>query len=249
VAERLRDSSDRLPWLTEVPRPESAPARPAARRSLPLLAFLLGALLTLIGVGAYWLGNRQGTTEPSAGERPGMIAQAETSAEAEAAAAAAAAAAEPMPLDPDVPEPAATAPALSRSPAAAGARPRAAAAQPARQAAVRRAAPRPRVARRQAEPDEEAGAPVALQPVVRGRIIQTGAFASRAQAEAAWQRMVAKWPYLATKPRLIAPLEVHSTDGKATRMFRVQLATASQAQSEVICQRLQSARQSCVVVY
>ena len=172
-----------------------------------------------------------------------MIAQAETSAEAEAAAAAA----EPMSLDTDVSEPREAAPPPSSIPAAGG-RPRVVAAQPVRQA-VRRAAPLPRVVRRQAPRAAPAGAPVPLQPVVRGRIIQTGAFSSRTQAEAAWQQMVAKWPYLATKPRLIAPLEVRSTDGKATRMFRVQLATASQAQSEVICQRLQSARQSCVVVY
>jgi len=110
-----------------------------------------------------------------------------------------------------------------------------------------RAQPRRPIPREQAEAAAEPQTP--QQPVVRGRIIQTGAFVTRQQAQAAWEQMVRKWPYLATKPLLISPLDVRSTDGKETRMFRVLLATASQAQSEVICQRLQTARQSCVVVY
>lgn len=245
MAERLRDTSnDRLPWLTETPRaaPPTA-AKPVRKRSVPLLTFLLGALFALIGVGAYWLGSRPGVSDTAVDERPGMAAQAETSAQAEAEGELAQA--EPLPLDtPEVePLPAPPSPQVTTA-----ARPRPGVAQPSR--VVRRVAPPPRPTRQPSVKQAAAATPaLPPQPVVRGRIIQTGAFPSRVQAELSWRQMVTKWPYLATKPRLIAPLEVRSTDGKATRMYRVQLATASQAQSEVICQRLQSARQSCVVVY
>lgn len=244
MAERLRDTSDdRLPWLTEVPKAAPPPAaKPVRKRSVPLLTFLLGALFALIAVGSYWLGNRSGVPNTTVDERPGMAAQAETSAQAEAEGELAQA--EPLPLD--TPE---LEPLPSATPQVATAPPRPGAAQPRRIVAARRA-PASRPAARPAAKQSPAAAPaLPAQPVVRGRIIQTGAFPSRALAEASWRQMVTKWPYLATKPRLIAPLEVRSTDGKATRMYRVQLATASQAQSEVICQRLQSARQSCVVVY
>jgi hypothetical protein len=84
---------------------------------------------------------------------------------------------------------------------------------------------------------------------VRGRIIQLGAYPTRVQADFAWRTAVKRFPYLSSKPRLISPLEVRSTDGKPTRMYRLQMATASQAQSVVICQQLEDDGQSCVVVY
>jgi len=252
MAEPARATGDRLPWLTEVPR--SAPPPPAKRRlRLPLLAFLLGILFALIAVGAFWLGSRPSTsrgTAPSESERPGMSAQVDTSVEAEEQArrdvaeadnstanAALADDAEDAATDRDV------------SPAAKGVT---TTAESQRVDRVRRAAAQVRRPsnRRRPEAQEAAAAPaVALQPVVRGRIIQTGAYPSRSEAELAWQAMVKKWPYLATKPRLISPLEVRSSDGRATQMYRVQMATASQAQSVVICQRLTAAKQSCVVVY
>ncbi|MCW3798344.1 SPOR domain-containing protein [Sphingomonas sp. BN140010] len=244
MAERLRDTSDdRLPWLTEVPKAAPAPApAPVRKRSLPLLTFLLGALFALIGVGAYWLGNRSGVSDVVSEERPGMAAQAETSAQAEAEGELAEA--EPLPLDTpealfeNLAQPASPVPPSAQQirQGSTGPTPKTAPARP------RRVVPR-----EQAEAAAEPETPE--QPVVRGRIVQTGAFVSRQQAQASWEQMVRKWPYLATKPLLISPLDVRSTDGKETRMYRVLLATASQAQSEVICQRLQSARQSCVVVY
>lgn len=254
MAEPARQTGDRLPWLTEVPRSE--PPAPTAGRKLrlPLLAFLLGALFALIAIGAFWLGSRPSTTaEPSGAEaeRPGMSAQVGTSAEAEAqarkqAAAAAKDDASNEALATESEEAADAVPAVTperREPSAAVARPRA---ETVRRSVVARRAP---VRRRSARQLASAPAPVLLQPVVRGRIIQTGAYTSRSEAELAWQALVRKWPYLGTKPRLISPLEVRSTDGRATQMFRVQLATASQAQSVVICQRLTAVKQSCVVVY
>jgi len=254
MAEPARASGDRLPWLTEVPK--SAPPPPPAKRKLqlPLLAFLLGILFALIAVGAYWLGSRPtgpGNGAVPEGERPGMTAQVDTSAEAEAQARqeAAADAPEESPanaaLADDAERVATPAPApTSRIALTQNDRQRVAAAQRGR-GEIRR----PPNRRRKTAQDAEVAPAVSLQPVVRGRIIQTGAYPSRAAAELAWQTMVKKWPYLATKPRLISPLEVRSTDGRATQMYRVQMATASQAQSVVICQRLTAAKQSCVVVY
>lgn len=258
MAEPARAAGDRLPWLTEVPKSAPPPAPAKRKLHLPLLAFLLGILFALIAVGAFWLGSRptSGLSTADAGsdaaERPGMTAQVDTAEEAEAQArnsaeSSDAAANQVLAEDAEsaaaVPE---TRPAATRATAEAD-RDRAEAARRAAVAA-RRTPARRRVASGD-ESEERAAAPVSLQPVVRGRIIQTGAYPSRAAAELAWQAMVKKWPYLATKPRLISPLDVRSTDGRATQMFRVQLATASQAQSVVICQRLTAAKQSCVVVY
>ncbi|WP_152569597.1 SPOR domain-containing protein [Sphingomonas ginsengisoli (ex An et al. 2013)] len=253
MAEPARQTGDRLPWLTEVPR--TTPPPPATKRKLrlPLLAFLLGALFALIAIGAFWLGSRPssgGNAVAQQEERPGMTAQVDTSAEAEAQARRAGA--EPaddtanQALAEEAEGAATEAPDTGARRAAAASNDRQLA-EAARRAAIaaRRAPPRRRTERTAAA----APVPVSLQPVVRGRIIQTGAYPSRAAAELAWQELVAKWPYLGTKPRLISPLEVRSTDGRSTQMFRVQLATASQAQSVVICQRLTAAKQSCVVVY
>jgi hypothetical protein len=245
MAEPAQHSGDRLPWLTEVPR-SAPPPQPAKRKKLPLLAFLLGALFALIAVGFFWLGSRPSTSvdvvdqQP---ERPGMSAQVDTSAQAEAQAREAAAIPDEGSTEMASSEPQNAAPAVA--PRATPARTERQRARPVRQAAAQ---PRRAWVRRRAL-DEKAPAPVELQPVVRGRIIQTGAYASRQEAELAWQALVRRWPYLGTKPRLISPLDVRSTDGRATQMFRVQLATASQAQSVVICQRLAAAKQSCVVVY
>lgn len=238
MAEPARVQGDRLPWLTEVPRTAPPPPVPKRKRQLPWLAFLLGGLFALIGVGAYWLGARQGEEDRLDAERPGMAAQEEhapppvpTQTETNAAEAALAEAPPPASVrEPDRSEQRRLAEERRRE-------------QARREARVRRA--QPKVVKEAAPPAPA----IPLQPVVRGRIIQTGAFPSRAQAEADWQRLVKRWPYLATKPRLISPIEVRSTDGRATRMYRVQLATASQAQSVVICQQLEKARQSCVVVY
>jgi hypothetical protein len=84
----------------------------------------------------------------------------------------------------------------------------------------------------------------------RGRVVQLGAFPSRAQAEATWQRVTRRYPYLATKPKMVNTVDVRALGGgRGTRMYRLQLGTSSQAQSAVICQQLERVGQSCVVVY
>ena len=76
------------------------------------------------------------------------------------------------------------------------------------------------------------------QPM-RGRVVQLGAFASTASADRVWRGIVWSYPYLAAKPKVLSPIDVKDRrTGRSTRMYRLQLATASQAQSAVICQQL-----------
>jgi hypothetical protein len=227
-------TNDRLPWLTEVPRIGAQP--PAAKRKwqFPWGAVLIGLAFAFVAVAAYYLGIRRAVEADDARPGPSMpleqpyeepVADAAPPAEEEAALEEVANVAEPAPT----------------------AR-RTAAIQRPRQARPVRPEPNPD-APSETTADETLPAPVIVQPVVRGRIIQLGAYPTRGQAELAWQQLVKKWPYLATKPKLVSPIEVRSTDGKGTRMHRLQLATSSQAQSAVICQQLAKTRQSCVVVY
>jgi hypothetical protein len=84
----------------------------------------------------------------------------------------------------------------------------------------------------------------------RGRVIQLGAFPTRAQAEESWRRITRRYPYLTTKAKMVNTVDVRAIGGgRPTRMYRLQLGTSSQAQSVVICQQLDRAGHSCVVVY
>lgn len=229
-------AEDRLPWLTEVPR--APPPEPQPRRRAPL-AWLAGGILALgIGAGGWWLATRgddapprpvaQSGTElplpPPADEYTGIPSVSDMTAADDIADEAAnqVAAAEP-PAQTSEPEP-----------------------QPSRREPVRRPRqPRAGEAAERASPVPD----IPAQPVVRGRIIQIGAYPTKERADEAWRYVVKRWPYLATKPKLVSPIEVQSTDGKGTRMYRLQLATTSQAQSAVICQQLEASKTSCVVVY
>lgn len=231
---------DRLPWLTEVPRAPPTPAERGSRRAP--WGWVAGGLAILgVGAGAYWLGTRQGDGEIAAPTSSEFV---------------------PLP-EPTPAEDAPNIPSVSDMTAADELT-----AEPETDSSPPPAVPRPERSVRSApaedtgaeESEPEAGTPpfaaappalppIPMQPVVRGRIIQLGAYPTRVQADFAWREAIKRFPYLASKPRLISPLEVRSTDGKGTRMYRLQVATASQAQSVVICQQLESKRQSCVVVY
>jgi hypothetical protein len=92
-------------------------------------------------------------------------------------------------------------------------------------------------------------APVRYVPPVRvgprGRLVQLGAYSTVRQADSAYRSIVWRYPYLAKKPKLVVttpPVGGH-------QYYRLQLGTASQAQSVVICQYLQTRGQSCIVLY
>jgi hypothetical protein len=226
-------TNDRLPWLTEVPRIGAQPPAAKQKWRFPWGAVLIGLAFAFVAVAAYYLGIRRAVQPDDA--RPGPSMPLEQPYEEPLAEAA------PPPADETAAEEIANAAEPAPAPRRAEEKPRP------RQVRIARPEPTPDASETPSE--ETAPAPVIVQPVVRGRIIQLGAYPTRVQAEFAWQQLVKKWPYLATKPKLVSPIDVRSTDGKATRMHRLQLATSSQAQSAVICQQLSKTRQSCVVVY
>lgn len=226
-------SNDRLPWLTEVPRTPAAPP-PKQRWKFPWGAVLIGLAFAFVAVAAYYLGIRKAMAPADPVEQPSMPLDEPYEAPQTAGSEESIGTVVNGPVEPEVP--------VDQERAVPRDIPRRISSRP------KASNPAPR----EVAPADEAGEispPVVVQPVVRGRIIQVGAYPTQYQAELAWQQLVKTWPYLATKPKLISPLDVRSTDGKATRMHRLQLATASQAQSAVICQQLEKKRQNCVVVY
>ena len=237
MSQRLTSGGDdRLPWLTEVPRTEPPPAPPRKRWKFPWAAVLIGLAFAFVAAAAYWLGVRKGApVEGTVASRTMPLEQPYDQTLPAPAEAEVSPVEEPELAEADIVESAPVAATATTRPQSRPSR----AARPALR-------PRPRAA---APASAQPAPPVIVQPVVRGRIIQLGAYPTQGQAELAWRQLVKSWPYLATKPKLVSPIDVRSTDGRATRMHRLQLATASQAQSAVICQRLETKKQSCVVVY
>jgi hypothetical protein len=261
----MQSGNERLPWLADEPAPAAATAsaRPAAAqvaRPKPggkmwpfylLLALLVGA----VGLGAWWLGTRQRQAPPPQLPVEEPLAIPVTRIEQPPA----------VPSDTILAEQAEAVPERASEPRRRTAAERTRIAPPSQEPGdpVQDA---PQIsempgARRSVFPaDEPVSAPpprTGPQPVVvyhpqpnRGRVVQLGAFPTRAQAEQAWKRVIRRYPYLASKPKMVNTVEVRGVgSGRRTRMYRLQLGTSSQAQSAVICQQLERAGLSCVVVY
>lgn len=78
-----------------------------------------------------------------------------------------------------------------------------------------------------------------------GRMVRIGTFASRAQAKKGWRAVMGIYPGMGAIPAAVVP--VRSTrDGRT--YYRLQMGTTSQAQSEILCQRMRIIGQSCVVI-
>ena len=249
----MQASSERLPWLTdEAPRTASPDRRPApgARAMWPWYLLLL-LLIAGVGAGAWWLGTAQRKAPrselPAEQSLPIPVTRDPPTAS------------EPFVSDPAPPEvEVADAPAqpVRRAPA-----PVARAAPPvfneARPADVDDAMPASRGVFPADEPASDppltGPSPVVVtraQQPYRGQVVQLGAFPTRAQANDSWRQITRRYPYLATKPKMVNTVDVRGLGGgRPTRMYRLQLGTSSQAQSVVICQQLERAGHSCVVVY
>lgn len=259
---RIRD--ERLPWLPDEPEPAPVAAGPAPASKAPAPGramwpwYLLLLLLTAaVAGGAWWLGTRQREAPPPQLPVEEPVALPITRIEPAPAPAAETpgVAAEP----PATPVPAGeTTREQIRRTATAGERPPESRPRETPSAARREPV---RTSGRTVFPADE---PIAVPPPVtgprpvvvhhpqpnRGRVVQLGAFPTRAQADEAWRRISRRYPYLATKPKMVNTVAVRGVGGgRATRMYRLQLGTSSQAQSAVICQQLERAGQSCVVVY
>lgn len=261
---RIRD--ERLPWLADEPAPALAGPSKQARSGASgttramwpwYLALLL--LVAAVAAGAWWLGTRQREAPPPQlpVEEPLAVPVAPLDGSANAVTA------EPVPEPlarvqqqaPSVPAPAVPARGTTAEPegqvepeAETTTEPTAESAQ----GAVRGRSVFPAEETVMTAPPITGPAPVVVTPSrnYRGRVVQLGAFPTRAQAEATWQRVTRRYPYLASKPKMVNTVEVRALGGgRGTRMYRLQLGTSSQAQSAVICQQLERARQSCVVVY
>ena len=241
MAQPAANTTDRLPWLTESPRPAPPPSKPSRKR-LPW-GWLAGAAAAVIAIGggAYWFGPWRSQENRPAASAPLETLPSESISSEDVSGIPSVSdmtAADELTAEKPVSEPTSEARPQQGGPSAA---------DQSDGNDETASEPRETGADEGSEPSASDAAPV--QPLIRGRIIQLGAYPTRVQADYAWRAAVKRWPYLASKPRLISPLEVRSTDGKATRMYRLQLATASQAQSVVICQQLEGGGQSCVVVY
>jgi hypothetical protein len=259
VAER----SERLPWLHEVPR--SAPAvthRPRHKRRLAGQLAGVALLLAGIGGGAYWLGTRDGQTQsqetsPAAGPVSVDVPQATRPQAAPETPAAPilpvpVAEAPPPPIEqviaeppekdlakvvPEVTQPELPAPKLSSRVRERLKQVRADAKRDEVSEPVRRAIARPAPRRFALVP-----------PGPPGRVVQLGSFTDIPVAQENWRAVAKRWPYLTTKTRILSPIWMRQENGWRL-YYRLQLGAASQAQSVVICQRLQKAGQPCVVVY
>ena len=240
-------NADRLPWLE--PFGESERARTPASRTM--LVGLLVAFIGLALVAAFWLGYR--VAAPAGGP---MVADAAPDRSIKVAGGELPVD-EPAVVPPLQARPAEPKPVSATAPAAGSqARPeRIAKTRPAsvklRSAPQRVVQPR-RAAHGVARPPKVAVArrPISWPPPPSagpsGRVIQLGAFYTPRQADRAWRAYIQRFPYLATRPKVVVPTPPRK--GKR-RLYRLQLGTVSQPQSVGLCEYLRAHRGNCVVVY
>jgi hypothetical protein len=243
--------SERLPWLHDEPPPAAvAPARKKRSGSMWPWYLLLLLLIAAVAAGGWWISTGKKAPPPQLPVEESLpIPVTPVTSEQPGPEQAIDNLAEPAPRAPQPSsEPAPSAPVV-RSERRAEAEPLP---PPVEEVTAE--------ARRSIFPADEAvpaPPPTGPAPVVvtnprpyRGRVVQLGAFATRAQAEDNWKRITRRYPYLATKPKMVNTVDVRGLGGgRPTRMYRLQLGTSSQAQSVVICQQLERAGHSCVVVY
>ena len=243
----MQAPSERLPWLHDEPPAKAAPkaARKSGAGAMWPWYLLLLLLVGLVSAGAWWLSTGKEAPAPELPAEESLPIPVTESAPAPIEA-----------IDEEAAPTGAEAPTSQQSEATVSAsRSRTIA----RQVSSRSSAASADELRRGVFPaDDFAVAPPQgkAPPVVvnpnpdRGRVVQLGAFPTRRQAEDSWKRITRRYPYIATKPRMINTVDVRALGGgRPTRMYRLQFGTSSQAQSVVICQRLERAGHSCVVVY
>lgn len=226
------DPSERLPWLTDTARARPQPRQP--RRSW----YPLVAAVSIAGAIAYggWTAVER-TTAPAPPQAPVRSVEAAPLPAPRAAVPQEARPQPPSASEREALRPAAEASAVERTLATP------APAKRVKPAPSRRAAPRQRERVQSRATAASAYQPRAWSSGVRGRIIQVGAFATPAQANREWNRVYYRHPLL----RPLPPRVVRSNIRGRT-YYRLQLGTFSHAHSELLCQRLRSAGEGCIVL-
>lgn len=237
-------AADRLPWLSDEPKP---PKRRASSNR-ELAGWATAAILLVAGA-SYWMGAHSWPIPPNSAPavRPSTTA--------------------PLPpptvIEQPQPEVRFAPPAVSL-----GADRETPVARPRVEKRTVQSSVAPAVHEVPAAPDEEtvvaAAPPQAPAPQVRpvvvprpltlwpateskgayGRIVRIGAYGSRIQAKLGWRAMVQAYPAVAHLPATV----VETRNSRGRSFYRFQIGTTSQAHSEVLCQRMEKIRLSCAVV-
>jgi hypothetical protein len=98
-----------------------------------------------------------------------------------------------------------------------------------------RAAPRPRIVA--ATPPPSAGG--------AGQVIDLGRYLSPRRADAAWRATIARYPYLAGLPKVVAPTA--KVPGRP-RLYRLQIGARSPNEARILCRNLITIGRPCTVM-
>ena len=238
------NDEERLPWLEPYrdSKAKVAPAKPKSRRGL-LAAVAAVAVLVAAG-GGYIIGQR--------GPKP-VVPTAEIAVKTVAPAPPIAAPAEPAGVV--AAEPVVSTKVESRPTVrVARASPHRAARHNVRQRKIRSAGVESTRIRavRAAQEHRRAPPTVAYRPWPKmpspgpaGQVIQLGAFANPARANAALRLRLARYPALGRMPRVVVPV---ITRPRGQILYVLRLGTTSRQQSEIICRNLRASGDHCLVI-
>lgn len=241
---------ERLPWL-EPYRDTIAQKQRIARRSHGGLVVAAGALAVLFAAGGgYWLGQRD---DQPAKTPPTRIAEAPVTRAPVAPSPTVEAVAPAETLTAPAPAPTKVARKASKSPERRAVRPRKirnagienARIREVRAAQERTAAPAPppappTVARQTVRPW-----PQMPSPGPAGQVVQLGAFRTEGRALAAYRSRLARYPVLASMPRVVVPVV---TKPRGQVLYVLRLGTSSRQQSRIVCRNLRASGDHCIVI-
>ena len=225
---------ERLPWLTDDVR-----RRPNKRSATWVVAFLAASAVAIIAALSFWLG-MNGTLAP----KPAVQTQPETRVDLPAADPLF----EPAPFQPEpvMPrvEPAPLpAPVVIRQQEEV----RVASASRRRDVVHRTKTTRPKAAAAAKKVPEKKTVAYSnpwKSDGVSGRMVRIGAYGSLEKGKKAWSQLAQLSPSFKRLPAVVTDLP--SRTGRI--YYWLQVGTTSQAHSEVLCQRMRSIGQSCLVV-
>lgn len=235
MAEILAPDVDRLPWLAD----ERVPRKNKLRWWMLPAVLLLASVVFAI---SFWFGMMKAQFTPPAADAAGEV----TTALPVAVPPQSVPAVEPLPM-PEVEPAPLPAPVVMRRQEEV----RIASARPERRT-IRRAVPRqPSASSAKAAPDKVTQ-PKALtfsnpweSADASGKMVRVGTYSSLKQGKRAWSRLARVYPAMKKLPAVVTDIP-SVRNGRV--YYRLQIGTTSQAHSEVLCQRMKSIGQSCVVV-